>query len=177
MPDIRRLDLEDLPAYRAHLERHFAESGSGEPAFAPFSKSLPVDFQRWQGLCAVQLSLPLRSPNWRRTWCLWQDESVVGHVELNGPELPVSLHRAQLGVGLERPHRRRGLGANLMQTAISWAQAQDEIDWLDLTVFAHSAPAIALYSKLGFRQVSLRQDRHRIDGESVDEVMMVLGLE
>ncbi len=64
-----------------------------------------------------------------------------------------------------------------MQTAISWAKAQDEIDWLDLTVFAHSAPAIALYSKLGFQQVSLRQDRHRIDGQSVDEVMMVLGLE
>lgn len=175
--DLRPLHPTDLPLYRAHLERHFAESGRGEPVFAPFSKELPADFDRWQLLCQLQLELPVRAPGWRRTWCLWRDDLIVGHAELTGPELAVSLHRCNMGVGLERPHRGQGRGQALTETALEWARTQPELSWVDLAVFAQSQAAYALYCRLGFREVGRREDRHRIDGQSVDEIMMVLGLE
>jgi RimJ/RimL family protein N-acetyltransferase len=43
---------------------------------------------------------------------------------------------------------------------------------LELTVFPHNAPAIALYKKLGFREEGLLRRRYFIDGRYMDAVLM-----
>lgn len=177
MTTIRKLHVDDIAHYRAHLQRHFAESGQGEPAFAPFPGGANIDFDGWQRLAETQLALPIWVPGWRRAWCVWEDSNVVGHVELTGAELAVSLHRATLGVGLERGLRGQGRGGAAMADAIHWAKTQAELSWVDLTVFSHSHRAIALYRRLGFEELCTRTDRHRIDGQRIDEIMMTLALE
>ncbi len=177
MTTVRKLHIDDIAHYRAHLQRHFAESGRGEPTFAPFPSGANIDFDGWQRLVEAQLALPLWVPCWRRAWCIWEDAKVVGHVELTGADLVVSLHRATLGVGLEREYRGQGRGKSAMSEALRWAKSQAELSWVDLSVFSHSHRAIALYRKLGFEELCTRIDRHRIDGERITEIMMAVSLE
>lgn len=51
-------------------------------------------------------------------------------------------------------HRRRGIGATLMQQVESWAQARGDSQ-IGLQVFAHNQPALKLYEKLGYQTQSL----------------------
>lgn len=174
MPEVRRIEPEALPAYRAHLERHFGESGDGEPPFAPYALGATLDLETWQSRAALQLHLPVSIPTWKRAWGLVDGDTVVGHVELNGADLEVDLHRARLGVGVERSQRGGGHGRALMQAAISWARGREELAWIDLVVFEHNQVAVKLYDKLGFARTGRVEDRHRIDGRQVHEVMMSL---
>jgi putative acetyltransferase len=43
---------------------------------------------------------------------------------------------------------------------------------LELTVFPHNAPAIALYRKLGFREEGILGRRYFIDGRYIDAMLM-----
>lgn len=55
---------------------------------------------------------------------------------------------------VEPSHRRRGLGAALMQTAERWAAERGDRQ-LGLQVFVENQPALNLYEKLGFQPQAL----------------------
>jgi ribosomal-protein-alanine N-acetyltransferase len=60
-------------------------------------------------------------------------------------------------------HRRQGLGQSLLAEAINWAQVNNRASiWLE--VRTSNAPAVSLYSKLGFQTISSRK-RYYADGE------------
>ena len=99
---------------------------------------------------------------------------IVGHVDLKGDHLKTGLHRCELGIGIERPYRGRGLGRRLMETAIEFARAADTLSWMDLRVFSHNVAGRALYRSLGFSEVGTLVDRFRIDGQRIDDVVMTL---
>jgi RimJ/RimL family protein N-acetyltransferase len=63
-----------------------------------------------------------------------------------------------------------------MQEAIKWARGIGVVK-LELTVFPHNEPAIALYRKLGFREEGLIGRRYLIDGRYIDAVLMGLDLD
>jgi ribosomal protein S18 acetylase RimI-like enzyme len=72
--------------------------------------------------------------------------------------------------------RRRGIGSALMEEAVKWAQRAG-VAKLELTVFPHNEPAIALYRKLGFREEGLLRRRYFIDGRYVDAMLMARNLD
>lgn len=174
-PGIRPVGIADRDRLAAHFARHWAESGRGEPPFMPFApggagQPRPVDGQ--------PLALPLSEPGWQRIFAAVTDAGdIVGHVDLTGDRLHTGLHRCRLGIGIERAHRGQGLGRRLMQTAIAFAEAADSIAWLDLRVFAHNRNARSLYLALGFDEIGTVIDRFRIDGLSVDDVIMTLDVQ
>lgn len=154
--------------------RHVRESGTGGIHFMPRA---PDDPAAPPGPAPDALARPLTEPGWQRWWiAVAVGGDVIGHCDLKGPRLETELHRAVLGIGLETPYRRRGLGTALILEAIEFAQAAETIDWVDLGVFGNNEPALALYRWIGFRQTGVIPDRFRIAGQSVDDVQMTLAV-
>ena len=121
-------------------------------------------------------SKPLNEPNWERAWGAFDSDQLVGHLDLRARDLATSLHRATLGMGILRSHQRAGLGKALIETALIWAKEQATLAWIDLNVFAHNEPALHLYQKFGFTKIGRIDDLFRIDGETIDDIMMTLQL-
>ena len=71
--------------------------------------------------------------------------------------------------------RRRGIGTALIEEAIDWARAPG-VAKLELHVFPHNEPAIALY-QLGFEEEGIRRRQYRIEGRYVDAILMALYLD
>ena len=167
------LQADRYPDFRAHMERHVAESGRNGLHFMPFVASDP---DRPVGAALDKLALDLDSKGWHRCWIAvhTQMDCVIGHVDLTGSKLHCGLHRCELGLGIEEPWRGQGLGRRLMQTAIDFARAEPGLHWIDLCTFANNTPARAHYRKLGFRETSIVHDRFRIDGQSIDDIQMSL---
>jgi len=95
-------------------------------------------------------------------------------VDLKGDGLKTGRHRCELGIGIEREHRGKGLGRRLMETAVEFARDAGTLTWVDLRVFAHNATARALYLDMGFSEVGTLVEGFRIEGQTVDDVIMTL---
>src|SRR4029453_6518662 len=83
---------------------------------------------------------------------------------------------AELGGMVAAGPRRRGIGSALIEEAMNWARDLGIVR-LELTVFPHNAPAIALYRKLGFQEEGILRRRYFIDGRYVDAMLMGLDLD
>jgi ribosomal protein S18 acetylase RimI-like enzyme len=100
-------------------------------------------------------------------------ERVVGWCEVRRDVLPGREHSGALGVGVRAPYRRRGLGRELMQVAIT-AAWQRGFARIELWVRSPNSVAIGLYASLGFVEEGRRRDAVRLDGGSEDEILMAL---
>jgi RimJ/RimL family protein N-acetyltransferase len=119
-----------------------------------------------------------REPSWFRLWVARgpSSDAIVGHIDLSGGRLLTELHRAELGMGIERAHRGRGLGPMLLEAALAWARATGTIDWVELGVFSSNPRARRLYERFGFAPIGCVPDRFRVDGVTIDDVRMALRL-
>jgi RimJ/RimL family protein N-acetyltransferase len=103
---------------------------------------------------------------WERSWGLFEGTEIRGTIQLrHSPKLESNLHRALLAMGIERGQRGQG-----------WARAQSSLEWIDLGVFEHNAPARALYSRFGFREAGRREDLFRVFKTQITDIEMVLKL-
>lgn len=169
------LGSEDVDAYLAHTAIHDLESGTeGDLPYGPYSRGSPEDPAEARDKALRRWKTPVGQPDWRRAWGLWSGGGIVGVVHLAGGDLEAALHRADCGLGVQRPYRGRGAGRRLMETAIAWARQQDGIDWIDLGVFEGNEIARALYTRLGFVEYGRTPDRFRVDGLSIDDIHMAL---
>ena len=84
------------------------------------------------------------------------------------------VHRCLLGTGVHREWRRSGIGQRLLDAAIEWAKADQQMAWIDLHVIASNGAAVRLYERAGFREIGLVRDCFRVDGRSVDYLSMAL---
>jgi RimJ/RimL family protein N-acetyltransferase len=157
----------------AHLARSWGEPDDAKSR--PYSSDVPFDAAGREERYQIGWQTQLDEPGWIRTWGLVIDGEVRGHCDLKGGQLASDLHRATVGIGIERAHCDRGNGRRLMDAAIAWAR-RGSVVWLDLGVFSTNARAIALYRKLGFVEVGVTRDRFRIDGRSIDDIAMTLAL-
>jgi RimJ/RimL family protein N-acetyltransferase len=97
---------------------------------------------------------------------------LAGRLSLMRDPHPASSHVADLGVMVAAAHRRLGIGTRLLDAAEGWA-ADAGISKLELHVFPHNEPAIALYLKLGYVREGLRRAHYRRnDGTYSDVVLM-----
>jgi RimJ/RimL family protein N-acetyltransferase len=99
------------------------------------------------------------------------DEGIVGRLSVSRDPHPASAHVADVGVMIARDYRRRGFGRALMRAAETWAR-EAGVRKLELHVFPHNEPAIALYESLGYRREGLRRGHYERNGELLDAVLM-----
>ena len=169
---IRLLRTSDLRAAGQHIERHAAESGrEGDIVFAPFSE---FDRDAYEASRYESWRRSLDLPGWERCWAALVNDRLVGHLDLTGGHLYSALHRARLGIGVERAHRGLGLGHSLLTAALRWARAERAISWVDLSVFGHNQRAQALYERFGFAEIGRTKDAYRVGRQSIDDVHMTL---
>ena len=157
----------DLAALFAYLNDHLADNGKGgTPLFQPMARSesrLPPEKEAG---FITGLGTPVGEPGWRRVWlALDEAGAIAGHIDLRArPERPAA-HRALLGMGVHRDHRRKGLGARLIDAALAWAHDEAGVDWIDLEVLSVNRAARDLYTRTGFATIGEMPDMFRIDGE------------
>jgi RimJ/RimL family protein N-acetyltransferase len=101
---------------------------------------------------------------------------IVGRISIARDSSVYSHHVAELGLMVAAEERRRGIGTALMEEAIKWARGSG-VTKLELHVFPHNEPAIALYRKLGFQDEGHRRRHYRIAGHYVDAILMALYLD
>jgi len=172
---IRILHTVDLPPVLTYLIPHIEQSGrDGEIIYAPYSTEHDFEQAAFRQRLATTWARPLTEPGWKRGWGAFDEGRVVGHAMLHGGRLAAEMHRATLGMGVDRDFRRRGIATQLLRAAIDWARDDPRLAWVDLGVFSDNDPARTLYEKLGFRQVGVMRDRFRVDGRSIDDIRMTL---
>ena len=64
-----------------------------------------------------------------------------------------------------------------MGAAIDYARSAHSLAWIDLRVFFHNVAGLALYQSLGFAEVGRLNDRFRIDGAVIEDMVMALNVE
>jgi RimJ/RimL family protein N-acetyltransferase len=82
-----------------------------------------------------------------------------------------SRHVVDLGVGVSKEWRDRGVGTGMMNAAIQWAKRQ-AFEKLVLSVFVTNARAIHVFEKVGFVSTGIRYKQFKVKSEYVDEVFM-----
>jgi ribosomal protein S18 acetylase RimI-like enzyme len=176
--NIRPADAADLPAFFVYLDDHLRDNGKdGTPLFQPLSRAqsqlppgLKVSF-------VEGVAILVGEPRWRRLWLALDPRgSIAGHIDLRARPEPLARHRAMLGMGVHRTWRRRGLGAQLLASAVDWARQQDNLKWIDLEVLSENQPAVALYLRSGFTMTARIADMLQIDGVSQDLSYMTRAL-
>jgi ribosomal protein S18 acetylase RimI-like enzyme len=174
-PTIRAVSSTGYEEVLPYFATVLRESGrDGVPHFTP-NRDRDVYAPDWIERIRSRLALPLEHLGWMRLWVAFDGEVPVGNVDCRASEHAADTHRIQLGIAISRSHRGRGLGRRLMLHAIEWARA-NRFAWIDLGVFGGNRPARTLYETLGFKQTGYIEDRFRIDGERIDEVLMALDL-
>ena len=116
----------------------------------------------------------LRSVRARRNAAVFvaeDGEEIVGRLSIARDAHPASFHVASLGLMVAKSHRRRGVGRALLEQAVEWAR-EVGVSKLELYVFPHNEPAIALYESFGFEREGYRRNHYRRAGELVDAVVM-----
>jgi len=96
---------------------------------------------------------------------------IVGRLSIARDPHPASSHVADLGLMVAAPHRRHGIGRALLEQAVAWGSAA-RVRKLELHVFPHNAPAIALYESFGFAREGYRHDHYRRGAGYVDAILM-----
>ncbi len=167
---IRPAEAADLPAFFVYLDDHLRDNGAdGTPLFQPLSRAQSQLPPGLKTSFVDGLAISVGEPRWRRLWlALDARGSIAGHVDLRARPEPGARHRAMLGMGVHRAYRRRGLGAQLLSTAIDWARVQAGLKWIDLEVLSENGPAVALYLHAGFTMTARIEDMLEIDGVSHD---------
>ena len=99
------------------------------------------------------------------------DGGLVGRLSIARDAHPASSHVADLGLMVAASHRRRGIGWALLEQAVRWAEEAD-VTKLELHVFPHNTPAIALYERFGFVREGYRRGHYRRGDELVDAILM-----
>jgi len=166
---IRLATEADLPALFAYLNDHLSDNGKdGTALFQPLPRGASRFPAEKEAAFRAGLAAPLGQPGWRRALiALAEDGAIAGHIDLRARPEAAAAHRAMLGMGVDRKHRQRGLGAQLIDAAVAWALADTAIEWIDLEVLSTNAAARQLYARTGFTTVGEIADMFRIDGEQL----------
>jgi ribosomal protein S18 acetylase RimI-like enzyme len=175
---IRSVRHGDEARFFAYLDDHLADNGKdGAALFQPLSRTdsrFPADKRI---AFASGLATPYGQPGWRSAWIAVDAAgAIAGHVDLRARPERFTGHRALLGMGVHRDHRRQGLGLRLVHAAIGWARSCTRLEYIDLEVLSANIAAVALYRKAGFRQTGEYEDMFRIDGESLAYTLMTASL-
>lgn len=158
----RPLAAADIELYRTLR----AESLREEPL--AFSASPDDDVATSREALLAQIE---RAPSWM-LFGAFDDQQLVGACGLLRETRRKAAHKAHLwGMYVTPSHRRRGVGAMLLDAAIAHAR-EHGVEWLQLGVTTLGARR--LYERAGFVTWGVEQDALRHDGRSVEDHRMAL---
>ena len=173
---IEPLQADDFAEFIAYLNDHLADNGSADCGyFQPLPRSqsrFPADRE---DAFRSGLATPVGAKGWRRAWVARAaDGAIVGHIDLRAHPESFTEHRSLLGMGVDRRHRRAGLGVALIAHARAWATSIAQLAWIDLQVISANEAAVRLYQRAGFLKCGEAPDMFRIDGQSLSYTSMSL---
>src|SRR5664279_2132503 len=115
-PLIRLIDDGNLDAFGRYLEDHLRDNGrDGTPLFQPQSRADAWPLSEKLAQFRIGRTTSVGEPRWRRAWAALDSTGLIfGHVDLRAHADPGTSHRALLGMGVHRSHRRQGLGRALV---------------------------------------------------------------
>ncbi|MGE6488397.1 N-acetyltransferase family protein [Paenisporosarcina sp. NPDC076898] len=100
------------------------------------------------------------------------NHKIVGFSRCEGSNLRRSSHKVEFGVCVLKEFWGYGIGKNLLQQSIHWADTQ-EIKKITLNVLETNEKAIELYKKFGFEvEGILRKDKLLSDGNYYNTIIM-----
>lgn len=164
---IEQLDAAGFDAFLSYLNDHLSDNGRGTTSyFQPLSRDesrFPADKA---AAFKTGMQTAVGNAGWRRIWVARDaNGAIIGHIDLRAHVERHAAHRCLLGMGVDRGHRKVGLGTHLIAHAVQWA-AETGFGWIDLQVLSVNAPAITLYERNGFQKTGETADMFRIDGQS-----------
>ena len=162
-----QVSMGDFDGFLVYLDDHLADNGrEGTGYFQPLSRDascFPAD--RAQAFKAG-LGIDVGAPGWRRLWVARGGQGrIIGHIDLRAHAERYAAHRCLLGMGVDRAHRKAGLGGRLIAEAQRWAADTAQLRWIDLQVLSINTPAINLYLRNGFVKTGEVADMFDIDGQ------------
>lgn len=99
--------------------------------------------------------------------------NLVGFLTIRGGPLNRMRHTGKLEIMVAKDARGQGVGRNLIEAALRWAIAHEDVRKLGLAVFADNQRALDLYRSYGFREEGRRPQEYRLeDGRYVDDVLL-----
>jgi RimJ/RimL family protein N-acetyltransferase len=100
---------------------------------------------------------------------------IIGSISIKRDGHPATRHSASIGMFVTSAWRGRGVGTALMDGAMRWARDAG-VERVDLSVYPHNQPAIALYRRFGFVEEG-RLIRHAKKSYGYeDEILMAVWL-
>ncbi|MDB5935670.1 MAG: hypothetical protein JWQ01_3014 [Massilia sp.] len=178
MATIEPLRAEDFSGFIAYLNDHLSDNGgAGAGYFQPLPRAASAFDPERAAVFKAALDAAVGSRGWRRAWVARSERrQIVGHIDLRAHPDGFTQHRGLLGMGVDRDHRRAGLGGALIAHARSWATEVAQLEWLDLQVISANEAALALYRRAGFVKAGEMTDMFRIDGHSFSYTTMSMPL-
>lgn len=173
MIEIRLATYEDINLVIEHDKRHMKEPGFNGSLSHPFLPDHHFDWEQRKSEKLLSWTKPITEEGWSRSFILLDNGECKGHIHLKNL-FSGTLHRAQLGMGMEMEVRGLGYGKKLLQLAIDWAKIEQTLFWIDLQYFSHNTPAKKLYESAGFKELFKYEDRLRVGPHVIDDVIMTL---
>jgi RimJ/RimL family protein N-acetyltransferase len=155
---------------------------------AATAEDIPTLLDLWESVAAegrwIGTEAPIdreaRASRWKTTYfdndagCMFVAATMKGIVASASVQNDRGL--VDLGMLVERRHRREGIGSRLLQACIDWAE-RARAHKIILQVWPHNEAAIRLYEKFGFEREGYRRAHYRRKtGELWDVVEMGLVL-
>lgn len=100
------------------------------------------------------------------------DDRIVGFSRCEGNPLARIAHKVEFGICVLQEYWGYGIGSNLLQESISWADSSNILK-ITLNVLETNDSAIRLYTKLGFEiEGILKKDKILSDGKFYNTIVM-----
>ncbi|MEF8781964.1 MAG: GNAT family N-acetyltransferase [Haloarculaceae archaeon] len=105
--------------------------------------------------------IPPRSESRRESWIgsltdegmnliAWHGGVTVGHAVL----MPMEVTRLELAIFVRSDYQQSHIGSNLLECLLGWAQEEEGIETVWLSVERYNDVALSLYEKVGFEKLS-----------------------
>jgi ribosomal protein S18 acetylase RimI-like enzyme len=168
--EIRLLDRHDAAAYQALRLQALRDS--------PHAFSASHEDEADRSIDEVAARIAPAADGSVCMFGVFEGGALAGFVALIHPQRKKLRHGAELaGMYVAPAHRRRGLGAALLQAVIAHARSIDGVRQLGLGVNATNAAAKALYRSAGFVGWGVQPRALQIDGVFHDEEYQQLRLD
>jgi ribosomal protein S18 acetylase RimI-like enzyme len=178
MVSIKELNKDKLDDFIQYLTIHLSENGhKGITLFQPLSKQQSILSSEWKAKFEDGMNKKNEEMGWRKIWVAINEENkIVGHIDIRSLNQLNTEHRVLLGMGVDRNFRNLKIGQKLLEFIIDYCRNNQKISWIDLQVLTDNIPAIRLYKKMKFEQLSTIKDMFRIDNISYDYTSMTLNV-
>jgi RimJ/RimL family protein N-acetyltransferase len=95
----------------------------------------------------------------------------VGNTITNIGPFRMNRHTADIGIGVLKGHRGKGIGTRLMKETMKLLKKRG-VNKATISVFAPNKEARRFYEKLGFTQEGVKEGQWLFKGEYIDEIIM-----